>query len=74
MAGHDWLELFLKRHTEISLLKPEGTSQKRISAFHKTEVDRFFNNLLTVIETNLTLLCFMFCVNVKEFPHDMTRV
>jgi hypothetical protein len=74
MAGHDWLELFLKRHTEISLLKPEGTSQKRISAFHKTEVDRFFNNLLTVIETNLTLLCFMFCVNVKGFPHDMTRV
>jgi membrane-bound acyltransferase YfiQ involved in biofilm formation len=20
----------------------------------------------------LTFLCFMFCVNVKEFPHDMT--
>jgi hypothetical protein len=52
MAGHDWLELFLNRHTEISLLKPEGTSQKRISAFHKTEVDRFYNNLLILIETN----------------------
>jgi hypothetical protein len=42
MAGHDWLELFLKRHPEISLRKPEGTSQNRISAFNKTEVDRFF--------------------------------
>jgi hypothetical protein len=52
MAGHDWLELFLKRHPEISLRKPEGTSQNRISAFNKTEVDRFFNNLLTVIEKN----------------------
>jgi hypothetical protein len=52
MAGHDWLELFLKRHPEISIRKPEGTSQNRISAFNKTEVDRFFNNLLTVIEKN----------------------
>ncbi|KAJ8945555.1 hypothetical protein NQ318_020401 [Aromia moschata] len=50
MAGQDWLELFLKRHPEISLRKPEGTSQNRISAFNKPEVERFFNNLLAVME------------------------
>lgn len=50
MAGQDWLELFLRRHPEISIRKPEGTSQNRISAFNKLEVDRFFNNLITVIE------------------------
>ncbi|XP_072395080.1 uncharacterized protein [Diabrotica undecimpunctata] len=50
IAGEDWLELFLKRHPDISVRKPEGTSQNRISAFNKDEVERFFNNLLTVME------------------------
>lgn len=50
VAGKDWLESFLKRHPEISLRKPEGTNQNRIAAFNKPEVDRFFNNLLTVMD------------------------
>lgn len=35
----------LKRHPNISLRKPESTSINRITAFNKTEVQMFFNNL-----------------------------
>lgn len=45
MAGPDWFRNFLKRNPDLSLRKPEATSVNRISAFNKTEVDRFFNNL-----------------------------
>jgi len=50
LAGEDWLALFLRRNTTISLRQPEGTSLNRISAFNKTEVDRFFQNLISVMD------------------------
>lgn len=44
-AGDDWLQGFLKRNPQVSLRKPEATSINRLTAFNKTEVNLFFQNL-----------------------------
>lgn len=49
-AGKDWLHLFLNRHPEISLRRPEGTSINRIIAFNEESVNTFFTNLESVLE------------------------
>jgi hypothetical protein len=35
LAGRAWLDLFLKRHTELSVRKPTGTSFARSCGFNK---------------------------------------
>lgn len=50
LAGEDWLKLFLRRNSTISLRKPEGTSLNRVSAFNKIEVETFFENVTKVLE------------------------
>ncbi|XP_058453595.1 uncharacterized protein LOC131431741 [Malaya genurostris] len=45
LAGKSWIRLFLRRHPNISLRQPEGTSLNRIEAFNKKEIDQFFFNL-----------------------------
>lgn len=45
LAGPDWLQLFMKRHPNISLRKPEGTSLSRVTSFNETNVKQFFENL-----------------------------
>ena len=45
MAGKDWFPAFMKRHPEISVRFPEGTSINRATAFNKIAVEKFFNNL-----------------------------
>ncbi|CAH2091634.1 unnamed protein product [Euphydryas editha] len=45
MAGIDWLRSFRKRHSDISLKKPEACSLARATAFNRTNVQLFFNNL-----------------------------
>lgn len=47
-AGKHWYYLFIKRHPEISLRKPEGTSINRIQGFNANEVDKFYSNVATV--------------------------
>lgn len=51
-AGDDWLSSFLFRHKELSVRTPEATSLNRIKGFNKMEVDRFFDNLRSVIAQN----------------------
>lgn len=51
MAGKDWLSLFLIRHSEISIRKPEATSFSRITGFNRTEVSKFFDLLKSLIDT-----------------------
>ena len=45
MAGKDWAQSFLKRHTDIYLRTPEATSIQRMAAFNRTNVYSFMNNL-----------------------------
>ena len=47
-ASSDWQLNFMKRHSNLSLRKPQQTSQKRATAFCKENVDAFFTNLSSV--------------------------
>lgn len=44
-AGKDWLLSFRKRNPELTLRKPEACSLARATAFNRTNVERFYNNL-----------------------------
>ena len=49
-AGKDWLRVFLKMHTDLSIRKPEPTSIiGRMSAFHRYNVDQFYTNVRRVL-------------------------
>lgn len=50
MAGKDWADKFMKRHPELSLRKPEGTSGARAMGFNRVAVSQFFNVLTKVID------------------------
>ncbi|KAJ8949594.1 hypothetical protein NQ314_008165 [Rhamnusium bicolor] len=49
MAGTDWMKSFMRRHTTLSLRKPENTSIARIAGFNKESVEEFYSNLEQVL-------------------------
>ncbi|KAF0295355.1 hypothetical protein FJT64_007088 [Amphibalanus amphitrite] len=45
MAGMEWLRGFMKRNPDVNVRVPEPTSISRVTAFRKSEVQRFYENL-----------------------------
>lgn len=45
IAGRDWLRGFKKRFPDLSVKKPEACSLARSTAFNRTNVQSFYNNL-----------------------------
>ncbi|KAK9703812.1 CENP-B N-terminal DNA-binding domain [Popillia japonica] len=78
-AGDKWLRRFLRRHTQLSLKKPQGTSFARVKGFNPENVKRFFeiyepellkinsqpHRLYNVDETGVTIV-------QHKFGHEKT--
>ena len=50
LAWHDWLDLFLKRHPEVSLRKAQGISVARGIGMNRAEVEKYFTLLISILE------------------------
>lgn len=48
-AGRAWVDGFMKRHPQLTHRTPEPTALARCSAFNRTQVERFYDNLWDVI-------------------------
>ena len=49
-AGPDWFGKLLKRHPSLSIRTPEATSLGRATSFNRTNVEKFFTNLASILE------------------------
>ena len=51
-AGKEWLDGFLKRHNNLSVRVAEATSLQRAAGFNKVKVERFYDELQSLIFDN----------------------
>lgn len=52
LAGRDWVNNFMRRHSELSLRQPESTSAARACAFNRTIVAQFLSLLENLMITH----------------------
>lgn len=50
MAGKDWLDGCRRRNANLSLRSPEGTSLGRATAFNRTTVSEYFDNIESIMK------------------------
>lgn len=50
MAGKDWLDGFRRRNANLSFRSPEGTSLGRATAFNRTTVSEYFDNIESIMK------------------------
>lgn len=50
IAGEDWLSMFLKRNSELSIRKLEPTSLGRATSFNAENVKTFFDKLANMMD------------------------
>jgi len=47
MAGQDWMQQFFRRHSDLSIRIPEGTSLSHAVAFNMPKVDQFLTSTVS---------------------------
>ena len=52
MAGLEWLRGFIRRHPQLSIRTPQGTSICRAVGFNRPKVERFFNLYKECLQVN----------------------
>ncbi|CAH2003007.1 unnamed protein product [Acanthoscelides obtectus] len=77
MAGEDWVHSFMRRHSELSLRKPEATSGARAMGFNRVAVAQFFTLLnKVIIEKKITCERIYNCdeTGITVIPKQHSRV
>ncbi|CAH1958516.1 unnamed protein product [Acanthoscelides obtectus] len=77
MAGEDWAHSFMRRHSELSLRKPEATSGARAMGFTRVAVAQFFTLLnKVIIEKKITCEGIYNCdeIGITVIPKQHSRV
>jgi hypothetical protein len=64
-------DLDFKNKIYLNCYLPFTKTSNKLS---RSNLQKYVGAVKTKVKINfiLTFLCFMFCVNVKEFPHDVT--
>lgn len=72
-AGEGWCNGFLKRHSELTLRKPESTSLARVMGFNRPQVGRFYSLLRSQYLRHNLRACDIWNVDEKGLQTSANR-